>query len=346
MLHGNVVNYTTQAVVQALSARMFSCLEHIVLVTPDVTPEVRERLRAVGSRVSEVPFVYWKNQPKDRVKKVWKYQMTKLLTWNLSAFDQVTYLDSDIFMVHPGVDELFNRCNRTSADLCAGKEYGNSRLNSGLLVVRPSRGRFLEMMRHLDSFSHPNAVSPDMAFLRHEYRLKFDGKSINHSSNVELFNVPYRGGDSNTWKKDLYHTCPELSRRAYFYSSVKKEDVLRRIQQVRLWHACGVHKLERLPRCGGGGSSHAFCSTRVMHLFQWLHAQANPCVNFNTDPTSCTASSGCKWCSVGTRCVPWAWDCHLRSAETMAVENRMRGVNSSPRRKKTLTSRVSASHSS
>ncbi|KAL1529477.1 hypothetical protein AB1Y20_000423 [Prymnesium parvum] len=170
--------------------------------------------------------------------------MTKLLAWNLSAFDQVAYIDSDIFMVHPGVDEIFRLCARASADLCAGKEFGNSQLNSGLLVVRPSRARFKEILQHLGAFVRSNAVSPDMAFLKHEYRLRLEGRRLNYSSSVELFNVIGTGWDRNVWRDDVFHTCPELSRRAYRYGSVQKKDVLRRIQRAA-FSGQSMHRLGR-----------------------------------------------------------------------------------------------------
>ena len=117
-------------------------------------------------------------------------------------------------------------------------------------------------------------------------------------------------------------TCPELSRRAYFYGSVKVADVLRRVERVRLWHYCGVHKLERLPRCVGT-AQHPFCATRVMRLFQWLQLQANPCVARGSSAATCAADAQCRWCSDAIRCVPSSWSCHAQDNATLALESRM-----------------------
>ena len=49
LINGNSVNYTAMALTSALSVRMFSCYDHIVIATPEVSADVRSRLTAVGA---------------------------------------------------------------------------------------------------------------------------------------------------------------------------------------------------------------------------------------------------------------------------------------------------------
>ena len=126
---------------------------------------------------------------------------------------------------------------------------------------------------------------------------------------------------------DLFHTCPELARRAYQFQRVRNPPVLRRVRTVRLWHACGRHKLEVLPRCPAGGgmgpAAHPFCAARILQLFQWVHAQANPCVVAPATEAGCAGAPGCHWCGASSRCVPRDWGCHGQDSATLALAQRM-----------------------
>ena len=324
MLNGNAPNYTAQALVQALSVRMFSCLPHTVLVTRDVDAAVRTRLAAAGSRVQEVTQVHWRHHPPGVIGS-YQWLLTKLQLWNLTAYRQVAFLDADVFMVHAEAEALFEHCADAAADLCAGLEWSSvSHVNGGVLVVRPSAARFAALLHSLDRFVKPNAIYPDMAFLRHEYGLR---NATAYGPGLQVFNVPRGVSKAAGFAADLFHTCPELARRAYQYQRVQSRVVLRRIRAVRLWHACGRHKLEVLPRCpadgGVAGGAHPFCASRVLQLFQWLHAQANPCVAAGASAGACVAAPGCHWCGDSSRCVPREWDCYRRDSGTIALDQRM-----------------------
>ena len=334
LVNGNSANYTSMALVQVLSARMFSCYKHITLVTPEVNQHVRGLLTAAGSVVREVERVVWAKEPPGVIDN-YRWLMTKLQLWrpNVTGHDRVAFIDADIFLLSPRADGLFERCSDPRTDLCAAAEQNNPTINGGTLVVRPSETRYQRLLRELDTFEKPNAIYPDMAFISHHYRmrrhltspLKANRSDFLSAAGLELFNL--RKEDGKRFPS-VYHTCPGFSRLAFAPFQLARERVRRSLSKFELWHACGRHKLERHPMCAGAAQDRRndvpLCDYRVLRLFQWIYRQANPCSAHGVSATDCaSASSGCQWCSDHVRCVPSSWSCGKGDLATRALESRM-----------------------
>ena len=118
LVNGNSANYTSMALVQVLSARMFSCYKHITLVTPEVNRDVRSLLAAAGSIVREVERVVWAKEPPGVIDN-YRWLMTKLQLWrpNVTGHDRVAFIDADIFLLSPRADGLFDQCSDPRANL-------------------------------------------------------------------------------------------------------------------------------------------------------------------------------------------------------------------------------------
>eukprot|EP00966_Prymnesium_polylepis_P279384 6454433-Prymnesium_polylepis.1 len=273
--------------------------------------------------------------------------MTKLQAWNVSGFDRVAFVDADLFPTRANADGLFELCADPDADLCCAVERGSRIMNSGIMVTRPSAARFNRMLAALDEFKKETAVFPDMAFLSRYFEVERYMKSANRSlrgwsnrsvplrfpngsfygspSRLYLFNVD-RGG--HRLQSSAYHNCPELARTISSDKGRMATGVLRKsVDKVKLWHACGRHKLETLPLCSKTSaiqaSDHPFCVTRLLHLYQWLYRKANPCVAGSSSPGRCGAEAGCRWCSDLVRCIPKGWNCFESDLATKAFEERM-----------------------
>ena len=165
------------ALTSALSVRMFSCYDHIVIATPEVSADVRSRLTAVGADVRNVSWVRWKNQPQGIIDG-YQWLMTKLQLWSVEGYEQVALIDADIILLRPDADEIFDQCDKSSAFLCAAVEKDFRTVNSGIMVARPGRDRLAAMLDALATFSKPTAIFPDMAFLANYFRVR---DYVNHA---------------------------------------------------------------------------------------------------------------------------------------------------------------------
>ena len=338
MINGNAVNYTTNALVQALAVRMFSCYPHVVQVTPEVSQEVRARLAALGSEVREIPWIRWQNQPKGIIDG-YRWLMTKLQAWNVSGYDRVAFIDADLFPTGPAADRLFAQC-ATDADLCCAVERGNRIMNSGIMVTRPSATRLRQMLTALDGFRKDTAIFPDMAFLSRYYDIDGYVKRAKRvaepslrrhlqtpngsASGLFLFNVDRAGRRMDS----PFHNCPDLARTISLKRHVMASSSFwKSVDRVKLWHSCGRHKLETLPLCSNGpqlqASDHQFCAARLLRLYQWLYERANPCVVDGASADRCQARLECRWCSPLVRCIPSGWSCFETDLGTRAFEERM-----------------------
>lgn len=150
LVNGNSANYTSMALVQILSARLFSCFAHVTLVTPEVSEHVRSLLSAAGSSVVQVERVVWPHEPLGVIDN-YRWLMTKLQLWqpNVTGHEKVAFIDADIFLLSPRADELFSLCDDQRADLCAASEPNNPTINGGTLVVRPSHRRYRKLLEAL-----------------------------------------------------------------------------------------------------------------------------------------------------------------------------------------------------
>eukprot|EP00966_Prymnesium_polylepis_P145212 3353413-Prymnesium_polylepis.1 len=108
MLFGNSRNSTVLVEVQLQSLKdlahrtKMAEYDHITMVTPEVFEVTRQKLRYSGSMAVEVEPI---EMPADAManvgetmKSVWKEVFTKLRIWNMTMYDQVTFIDADAFV--------------------------------------------------------------------------------------------------------------------------------------------------------------------------------------------------------------------------------------------------------
>ena len=129
--------------------------DFVVIVNQDVKKETINRLVQNGILVKTMPKV---NVPKEimaRNKFVphWNNTFDKFNIFNLTDYDKVVYLDSDIYVAE-NIDELFQKINMSA--VISGKSYpGNkhwNKLNSGVMVIEPREGireRLIDKMNYM-----------------------------------------------------------------------------------------------------------------------------------------------------------------------------------------------------
>ena len=161
LINGNSVNYTTMGVIQALSVQLFSCHQHFSLVTPEVSLEARALLANAGSSVREVGFIEWTKQPRGIIES-YKWLMTKVQLWNpnVTGVDRVAFIDADIFLTRISADDLFDRCESKTAELCAAVKQHSPNINGGTLLVRRCGPPRRAMASCSAALSHSKSLTP------------------------------------------------------------------------------------------------------------------------------------------------------------------------------------------
>jgi len=316
--------------------RIFSCYRHLVLVTPDVLPAVRTRLRALGSLVVEVPEIVWAKQPLS-IPAIWSKVFAKLHLWNMTAYDQLAFIDADAFLLDRRADELFDDC-AAAGDVCGSHDMGDGlgtspvTFNVGVMVIRPSAERYADILSSLDDYENEACKFPEQEFLANYYGygspspLPAGCKASDAWWRGDVFPslrqciTPNRG--VHLYEPDLYNSC-RLS--GVPFEGVDDESKVANLKRYVIWHGCSRFKLQFLALCPAAGMAPPYCDLRVVQLFQRLQSSVNPCV---ADPRSvtrrgCAALRDCRWCplqlTVGhgqwnshtsaVGCIPAGWEC-------------------------------------
>jgi len=77
------------------------------------------------------------------------YTYTKLHIFRYEAYDRIIFLDSDL-IVEKSIDHLFEEVEADFA-ACACTPYWEDRFNSGVMVIRPDKSVFEDMMTQKDT---------------------------------------------------------------------------------------------------------------------------------------------------------------------------------------------------
>ncbi len=119
--------------------------DRVALHTLHLSAMARAALDMAGWRLREVPIL----EPSVGAKQQ-KYarSFTKLHLWNLTEYEQVIYLDSDIIALS-SLDDLW-----CPTELCAAPDMPlGDHFNGGLLSLRPNSGRYRALIATLNSWN-------------------------------------------------------------------------------------------------------------------------------------------------------------------------------------------------
>lgn len=129
----------------------------VVLVSDGVSQRAIELLEADGWIVERIELLA--NPNSKRPKRFWGVY-TKLKIFNMTNYRKVVYLDADT-VVRKSIEDLF-QCQK----FCANLKH-SERLNSGVMVVEPSRETFDDMMSKVNTL--PSYTGGDQGFLNSYY---------------------------------------------------------------------------------------------------------------------------------------------------------------------------------
>jgi len=170
-----------QVVIQSLRNTNTSVQTFVCLVTDEISMESTLSLRRMGCDVRVVAPLA--NPQHDTVERTWfRSTYTKLHIWNLTEFDTIVYLDSDL-LVLKNIDDLFVRPFTTLA--AAPDMLPPDQFQSGLLAIKPNNrtyARMLEQMMVLPSYD-----GGDQGFLNSFFRNWYEMPS--HSRLPSTYNI-------------------------------------------------------------------------------------------------------------------------------------------------------------
>ncbi|KAH7543340.1 inositol phosphorylceramide glucuronosyltransferase 1 [Ziziphus jujuba] len=125
----------------------------VALISDGVSDYAKKLLEADGWIVEKITLLA--NPNKVRPKRFWGVY-TKLKIFNMTNYTKVVYLDADTIVVQ-SIEDLF-KCGK----FCANLKH-SERLNSGVMVVEPSRTVFNDMMSKVKTLS--SYTGGDQGFL-------------------------------------------------------------------------------------------------------------------------------------------------------------------------------------
>ena len=127
----------------------------VVIVNEQIKQETKKRLEDNGIIVRTMPKIEAPQRIKSKNKLLphWNNTFDKFNIFNLTEYDKVVYLDSDIYVAE-NIDELFEKPNMSA--VIAGKSYPLNKnwneLNSGLMVIEPNKETRENLIEHMNGF--------------------------------------------------------------------------------------------------------------------------------------------------------------------------------------------------
>eukprot|EP01041_Mallomonas_annulata_P013546 gene13546-28732_t len=134
-----------------------STLTRVIMVTPDVDENTRIFLKNLYDEVVEVKIINciyktseiadtmfdMKGEKWTGIKNNWAPTCTKLAVWNLTQYDRVIFMDSDMIAISP-IDDVLQFS--TAPFLAAPEILPPDNINSGFMVLEPSKKTFQKLI--------------------------------------------------------------------------------------------------------------------------------------------------------------------------------------------------------
>ncbi|KAL1524272.1 hypothetical protein AB1Y20_019175 [Prymnesium parvum] len=389
LLYGEGYNNTNLVKLQARALsdvpHSDSVYEHVVMVTRDVPVAMAQSIAAMGSRVINVPVIPMPRSLQEQSKvlggkssimgEVWGTVFTKLHIWNLTEYDQVVFLDSDAFPTSelPSASTIYDECGE--AAFCAVRDsmlttpYGAPLLNAGMMVVRPNKTFYHELLEVLDEWTFdPTTKTPEQTFLSDYHEPSVQGNHTHQMPQaIKWLNATYNFG---------CHDPAALGENTGIGLGSTQT-------APRIWHMCGATKLVNLPLCpqvvqefdakaiteaasvdsdvgralGGLGRRTNFsdltwpCDFPAAVDFQKMMLEVNPCLRGYQSMDHCLLVGGfsmldqgtpCDWCGSQLGCIlrtPFDLKadendhCRLHSKNTVGAISRLEGARGLKKKK-------------
>ncbi|XP_057550157.1 inositol phosphorylceramide glucuronosyltransferase 1 [Amaranthus tricolor] len=244
----------------------------VVLVSDGVSDYAKTLLEADGWIIEKISLL--ENPNRIRPTRFWGVY-TKLKIFNMTNYRKVVYLDADTIVIK-SIEDLF-KCGK----FCANLKH-SERLNSGVLVVEPSRTLFNDMLRKVSTL--PSYTGGDQGFLNSYYGGFADAHLFNPNlSSEELKSRPTPEMErlstlynadvglymlANKWMVDekelhvIHYTLGPLKPWDWYTAWL--------VKPVDLWQDIRLTIEESLPGTGGGRNPQDELWVKVLFLLPFL----------------------------------------------------------------------------
>ncbi|GLJ31925.1 hypothetical protein SUGI_0642580 [Cryptomeria japonica] len=244
----------------------------VVLVSDGVSPYAVQLLQADGWIVEHIQLLA--NPNHKRPKRFWGVY-TKLKIFNMTNYKKVVYLDADTIVLR-SIEDLF-KCQK----FCANLKH-SERLNSGVMVVEPSKSVFKDMMTKVNTL--PSYTGGDQGFLNsyyadfpnaHLFEPNLSSEESRPEASMERLSTLYNADVglymlANKWMVD----ANELRVVHYTLGPLKPWDwwTAWLLKPVDLWQDVRVTLEESLPGTAGGKDPHSQLVVKVLFVLPLLVA--------------------------------------------------------------------------
>lgn len=166
------------------------------LLSENISQETEEKLHAqkiptIRKEKIQLPEnIINKNNSKEKAR--WNYTFEKLNVFELTEFDKIVFLDSDIY-VRNNIDNLFEKPNMSAV---IDKHYGPNitcrclELTSGVMVIVPKKGQIQDFKRIINNIIDKREAIGDQDILQ-EYDPEWKNKKELHIKNKYNIFFPY-----------------------------------------------------------------------------------------------------------------------------------------------------------
>lgn len=244
----------------------------VVLVSDGVSDYAKTLLEADGWIVEMISLL--QNPNRVRPTRFWGVY-TKLKIFNMTNYEKVVYLDADTIVIK-NIEDLF-KCGK----FCANLKH-SERLNSGVLVVEPSKMLFNDMLKKVGTL--PSYTGGDQGFLNSYYAGFADARLFDPNMSPEELKsrpVPEMERLSTLYNADvgLYMLANkwmvdenELRVIHYTLGPLKPWDwwTAWLVKPVDLWQDIRQRVEESLPGTAGGRNSQDELLVKVLFLLPFL----------------------------------------------------------------------------
>lgn len=132
------------------------------------------------------------------LKGVWSHfinQFTKLVLWNMTEFDSITYLDADNLVLGDisNLNELVADPSRTGFEFAAVADNWHGKFayhfNAGVIVLHPSTDVFNELMRTMGLPGNYDPTMAEQAFLNAFFQLRYLQLPVIYNVNLAMYSA-------------------------------------------------------------------------------------------------------------------------------------------------------------
>ena len=231
-----------------------------VLITDEISKETENLLNnlnitTIRKKSIEIPKIIKEKNNKGAFSH-WTYTFDKLSIFELTQFDKIVYLDSDIY-IRKNIDELFDKKHMTTTP---NRKFGPNitpppELISGLLVIEPSKGILNSFLDILSTISEKRESIGDQDILQEYYTDWKDHTELHLDLKYNAFftYLDYYIVKCNYSLDDIYVFHFILGKKPWDFSSTSIKDYLKYLND-RVEFLYNKYKTQDLLDCINSGN--------------------------------------------------------------------------------------------